>query len=95
VRHLTHEEESRAFVRQKAPCRHGAVEPKRRPDNLKTVREQNGPGYNSKSIRNPVVTELKAGDVMVVPAGTGHWFTKSEEQSLNYLKSESRPDGKQ
>jgi mannose-6-phosphate isomerase-like protein (cupin superfamily) len=92
------------------------VDPKRRPDNLKTVREQNGPGYNSRSIRNPMVTELKAGDVIVIPAGTGHWFTKiddhitymmvridpdkvvptkSEEQSLNYLKSEYKPDGKQ
>jgi mannose-6-phosphate isomerase-like protein (cupin superfamily) len=92
------------------------VDPKRRPDNLKTVREQNGPGYNSKSIRNPMATELKAGDVIVIPAGTGHWFTKiddhitymmvridpdkvvptkSEEQSLNYLKSEYKPEGKQ
>lgn len=91
------------------------VDPKRRPDNLKTVREQNGPGYNSKSIRNPLVTQLKAGDVMVIPAGTGHWFTKiddhitylmvridpnkvvptkGEAQSLNYLKSEYRPEGK-
>ena len=92
------------------------VEPRRRPDNMKTVREQNGPGYSSQSIRNPLVTELKAGDVIVIPAGTGHWFTKiddhitymmvridpdkvvptkSEEQSLNYLKSPYQPGGKQ
>jgi len=93
------------------------VEPKKRPDDLKTVREQNGPGYNSKSIRNPVTHQLKAGDVMVIPAGTGHWFTriddhitymmvridpdktvptKSEAQSMQYLKSPVTPQpGKQ
>src|SRR5262245_11383617 len=55
------------------------VDAKRRPDNLKTVREQNGPGYSSKSITNPMTTELKAGDMMVIPAGTGHWFTKIDD----------------
>jgi mannose-6-phosphate isomerase-like protein (cupin superfamily) len=67
------------------------VEPKRRPDNLKTVREQNGPGYNSKSIRNPVTHELKAGDMIVIPAGTGHWFTRIEDH-ITYVMVRLDPD---
>jgi mannose-6-phosphate isomerase-like protein (cupin superfamily) len=67
------------------------VEPKRRPDNLKTVREQNGPGYNSKSIKNPVTTELKAGDMIVIPAGTGHWFTRIDDH-ITYVMVRIDPD---
>jgi mannose-6-phosphate isomerase-like protein (cupin superfamily) len=67
------------------------VEPKRRPDNLKTVREQNGPGYNSKAIRNPVTHELKAGDMIVIPAGTGHWFTRIDDH-ITYVMVRIDPD---
>src|SRR5579862_4279638 len=49
---------------------------KRRPADLQTVREFNGPGNGGSSIRNGVTYELKAGDVIVIPAGVGHWFTK-------------------
>src|SRR5262245_6106894 len=52
---------------------------KRRPADLQTVREFNGPGNNSESIRNGVTHELKPGDVIVIPAGTGHWFTKIDD----------------
>jgi mannose-6-phosphate isomerase-like protein (cupin superfamily) len=67
------------------------IEPKRRPDNLKTVREQNGPGYNSKSIKAPVTNELKAGDMIVIPAGTGHWFTRIDDH-ITYVMVRIDPD---
>jgi mannose-6-phosphate isomerase-like protein (cupin superfamily) len=47
------------------------VDAKPRPSTLKTVREQNGPGFSATSIKNPEVHELKAGDMIVIPAGTG------------------------
>lgn len=67
------------------------VEPKKRPDNLKTVREQNGPGYNARSIEHPMITELKAGDMIVIPAGTGHWFTKIDDH-ITYAMVRIDPD---
>ena len=51
------------------------MNPVKRPDDEKTVRLQNGPGYNSDAIRQPLVTHLKPGDMIVIPAGTGHQFT--------------------
>jgi mannose-6-phosphate isomerase-like protein (cupin superfamily) len=67
------------------------VDKKRRPADLETVRLFNGPGNNSASIRNGVSHELKAGDVIVIPAGTGHWFTKIDDH-ITYLMVRIDPD---
>jgi mannose-6-phosphate isomerase-like protein (cupin superfamily) len=64
---------------------------KRRPADLETVRLFNGPGHNAASIRNGVTYELKPGDVVVIPAGTGHWFTKIDDH-ITYLMIRVDPD---
>jgi mannose-6-phosphate isomerase-like protein (cupin superfamily) len=63
----------------------------RRPSTLLTVREFNGPGNNGTEIRNGVAHQLKAGDVVVIPAGTGHWFTKIDDH-ISYLMIRIDPD---
>ena len=62
-----------------------------RPATLETVRLFNGPGSNGTSIRNGVSYDLKAGDVVVIPAGTGHWFTKIDDH-ISYLMVRIDPD---
>ena len=64
---------------------------KRRPATMETVRLFNGPGNNGSTIRNGVAHQLKPGDVMVIPAGTGHWFTKIDDH-LVYLMVRIDPD---
>ena len=63
----------------------------RRPATNTNVRLLNGPGHNAKSIRNGVARELKAGDVVIIPAGTGHWFTKIDDH-ITYLMVRIDPD---
>jgi len=63
----------------------------RRPAAETTVRLLNGPGNNAKSIRNGVAQEIKAGDVVVIPAGTGHQFTKIDDH-ITYLMVRVDPD---
>ena len=67
------------------------VNRQRRPATQRTVVEFNGPGNNGSDIRNGVSYQLKAGDVVVIPAGTGHWFTKIDDH-INYLMIRIDPD---
>ena len=64
---------------------------KRRPATNENVRMLNGPGSNGTSITNGVAHELKAGDVIVIPAGVGHWFTKIDDH-IRYLMVRIDPD---
>ncbi|MBU3544944.1 MAG: hypothetical protein WCH33_07475 [Betaproteobacteria bacterium] len=63
----------------------------RRPATQKTVVEFNGPGNNGTEILNGISRDLKPGDVVVIPAGTGHWFTKIDDH-INYLMIRFDPD---
>ena len=63
----------------------------RRPATQRTVVEFNGPGNNGSDIRDGVAHEIKAGDVVVIPAGTGHWFTKIDDH-IDYLMVRIDPD---
>ncbi len=63
----------------------------RRPATLETVRLFNGPGNNAASIRNPVSREIKTGDVVVIPAGTGHYFSRIDDH-ITYLMIRIDPD---
>ena len=67
------------------------VTPQARPATNTNVRLLNGPGFNAASIRNGVTHQLKAGDVIVIPAGTGHWFTQIDDH-ITYLMIRVDPD---
>ena len=67
------------------------VNRQRRPSTMRTVVEFNGPGNNGSDIRNGVTYQLKPGDVVVIPAGTGHWFTRIDDH-INYLMIRFDPD---
>lgn len=67
------------------------VDKKRRPATQENVRLLNGPGHSAASIRNGVTHQLKPGDVVVIPAGTGHWFTKIDDH-ITYLMIRMDPD---
>jgi len=67
------------------------VNPMKRPADERTVRLQNGPGYNADVIRQPLVTHLKPGDMIVIPAGTGHLFTEIPDH-ITYMMVRIDPD---
>jgi len=63
----------------------------RRPATQLTVVQFNGPGNNGSEIRNGATYNLKPGDVVVIPAGTGHLFTKIDDH-IDYLMVRIDPD---
>lgn len=67
------------------------VDAKQRPNSMQTVREFNGPGKNAASITNGVTHHLKPGDVIIIPAGTGHLFTHIDDHIV-YLMVRIDPD---
>ena len=64
---------------------------KRRPADNRAVKMLNGPGGNGTSIRNGVEHRLKPGDMIIIPAGVGHWFTKVEDH-IKYVMIRIDPD---
>jgi len=67
------------------------VDRQRRPATSRTVVEFNGPGNNGSEIRDGIAYDLKPGDVVVIPAGTGHWFTRIDDH-IDYLMIRVDPD---
>lgn len=57
----------------------------------RAVQFLNGPGHNAEAIRNGQTVELKAGDILVIPAGTGHQFTRIDDH-ITYLMIRVDPD---
>lgn len=67
------------------------VDKVRRPADNRAVQYLNGPGNNAADIRNAETHELKAGDMFVIPAGTGHQFTKIDDH-ITYIMVRVDPD---
>ena len=58
---------------------------------MRTVVEFNGPGNNGSEVRDGIAYEIKGGDIVVIPAGTGHWFTRIEDH-IDYIMVRIDPD---
>jgi quercetin dioxygenase-like cupin family protein len=60
------------------------VDAKTRPADAISVRLEDGPGASGTSIQGGVTQKIKAGDVVVIPAGVPHWFSEIEG-SITYV----------
>jgi len=60
------------------------VNPKTRSADSVEVTSEDGPGVTGTAIQGGVTRQIKEGDVIVIPAGTPHWFSKIDG-SLAYL----------
>ena len=67
------------------------INKKRRPADEETVRLYNGPGNNGDEIEGGVSYNLKPGDVVFIPAGTGHLFTHIDDH-IDYIMVRIDPD---
>jgi mannose-6-phosphate isomerase-like protein (cupin superfamily) len=64
---------------------------KPRPADDRAVVMLNGPGGNGATIRNGKTYQLKAGDMIIIPAGVGHWFQKIDDH-IRYVMVRIDPD---
>jgi mannose-6-phosphate isomerase-like protein (cupin superfamily) len=60
------------------------VNPKTRAADSVEVQREDGPGVTGTAIEGGTSRQIKEGDVVVIPAGTPHWFSKIDG-SLAYL----------
>jgi len=56
------------------------------------VAQVNGPGVSGTSIEGGVSRRIKAGDFVIIPAGTPHWWSEIEEKSMSYVVIRVDPD---
>jgi mannose-6-phosphate isomerase-like protein (cupin superfamily) len=55
------------------------VNPQRRTSTQEEVTLINGPGVSGTSIEGGVSRRISKGDVVIIPAGTAHWFSEIQE----------------
>ena len=67
------------------------VNAKARPPDAISVRLEDGPGASGTAIQGGVSRRIKAGDVVVIPAGVPHWFSEIEG-SITYVVVRVDPD---
>lgn len=67
------------------------VNAKTRPPDAISVRLEDGPGASGTAIQGGVTRRIKAGDVVVIPAGVPHWFS-AIEGSITYVVVRVDPD---
>jgi mannose-6-phosphate isomerase-like protein (cupin superfamily) len=67
------------------------VDAKTRPPDAISVKLEDGPGASGTAIQGGVSRRIKAGDVVVIPAGVPHWFSKIEG-SITYVVVRVDPD---
>jgi mannose-6-phosphate isomerase-like protein (cupin superfamily) len=67
------------------------VNAKMRPADALSVRLEDGPGASGTSIQGGVTRKIKAGDVVVIPAGVPHWFSEIDG-SITYVVMRVDPD---
>ena len=60
------------------------VNPMRRAGDARQVTSINGPGETGTSVQGGETRRIKAGDVIIIPAGVVHWFSEIQEP-LNYV----------
>jgi quercetin dioxygenase-like cupin family protein len=61
------------------------VNPKRRDSGTAVVALINGPGVSGESIQDGVTRSIKAGDMVIIPAGTPHWWSKVDSKTMTYV----------
>ncbi|PYX02098.1 MAG: hypothetical protein DMG85_22130 [Acidobacteria bacterium] len=59
------------------------TKPERFPADSQTVKELAGPSMHGTGLENGVIRKVRAGDVVIIPAGTGHWFS-SIDGAIDY-----------
>lgn len=62
-----------------------------RPDDYRAVVYLNGPGQTAEAIAGGTEVTLSAGDVFIIPPGTGHQFTRIDDH-ITYLMVRIDPD---
>jgi len=61
------------------------VDPERRTSAQETVAQINGPGVSGARIQSGVSRRIAKGDVVIIPAGTPHWWSAVEAPTLSYV----------